>query len=1255
MGRIRRRIRKAVDKGIDRAKNAADKVADKAKDVAKKVDNKVIDRVEDRFEKAIDRVKDRVDDVKDLKKLRPKQLARHLRLNKIKKAFGHLADAAGKLADKLEDVASKVADIAAIGLCLVPGAMLICAIAGVPRKKGLRGFRQRLQRVRKTLKKIGKTIKDKVLPIVAKVMEHTALVLSFVPGAGQLAAMAASAVAMACYAAMGDWKNAAMMALGLIPGGAMAAKGIRGARAAANVAKSAKAASKGAKAASKGAKAASKAKKASKAAKAGSRAADRAIDGMDAAMMTAGDVGAKALSKAADKGLRVLTRHADNFAATGKRGSKAVKGVSNTLKKHHDIIVEGVETSSAATAGLVGGDRINASVFDKSLQTAGVEGDTANWMSAGAGGASVFRGGPGTPPDHNGSTNRNQKPMDTGTYDETDQVGVQHRGRGIPTEETSSPGAPGAPRPNKVQVTGLGLDLRDVETWPDMTVRDLKILLGIELDDQYPNREIQPVDLRLRINGETLDDDLTLRSYLIGDGAEIEVDLCGPDHSKKKDETDVEEATSTESVARKRASSKEIQVFVRGLDGRSKPTLIETDVPIGEVKARLAKEAGVDVDEVHLASGGKPLEDQATLADYNITAKQTIELNFRLRGGGKTNDAPDTGSMKKPAASEDDPNAVSPEIEARRKLTLGEFMAGETKDGRKLDPELAGVRRAFAETGVLWAWSVKTSGDRRSGPAPQPDPYQSSLTPLPELRDVPLEQIIIGHAVDTRYVEFKKPEALKKFKDDFASYDDPDNQEKKRRAINPHGRGEAKKDKEANAAARKFKELLGIEGHGGGDGFHKLVVADTTVDGRPNFTRATQRAIWTRPGQHRRHVVAWHTMRGFTRKVVQDPVMKAAMVESVKEHVETVRKRMQKRQQEFGLDDTHTRDQTLNTLRDGHAQLRKTGAPPNSAQATEWAHRMEEIALADALYHLKVRDQGPADPNAKNMTKPNNEKEMYTDYIDKFSTGPDAATKWTDDDVMTMGLYLMNSNPGNLWAGDGWANSTLNSTHTNMKEPLAKATSLADLKGVAILWKRLATGQDGKQTSSIYRNSATLGARVLKRQLRYAKLAVEANGDEKALAKILTRESKSAMEKGTPDPDLEKNVRKYFGKDEATIVSIIKTDMDKVILSNLDIDVLTNSRSDDGMSEAEPSTWSQPYQDDVKRMNEWNANLFGLRKDSIQYLKDVDDGAALDPHKVKATVGDFLSYDVSTPGKRPAVAPPPTEPSPPKKQKAVHA
>ena len=77
-----------------------------------------------------------------------------------------------------------------------------------------------------------------------------------------------------------------------------------------------------------------------------------------------------------------------------------------------------------------------------------------------------------------------------------------------------------------------------------------------------------------------------------------------------------------------------MQIFVQTLTGKIISLETEPSGTIFEVKSKVQEKEGIPTDQQRLIFDGTQLEDNRTIADYNIQEKSKLVLLLRLRGGG---------------------------------------------------------------------------------------------------------------------------------------------------------------------------------------------------------------------------------------------------------------------------------------------------------------------------------------------------------------------------------------------------------------------------------------------------------------------------------------------------------------------------------------------------------------------------------------------------------------------------------------------
>ena len=122
------------------------------------------------------------------------------------------------------------------------------------------------------------------------------------------------------------------------------------------------------------------------------------------------------------------------------------------------------------------------------------------------------------------------------------------------------------------------------------------------------------------------------------------------------------EKTDDEADDRRVIRPQQMQIFIKGMTGRTITLTVASDASIKAIKEMIWRTERTPISQQRLRYGGKQLEDGKDLDDYRITKESTLHLIARLRGGG-----PEPESSEKSLS--DDKDAVKQDAVNNLRIT----------------------------------------------------------------------------------------------------------------------------------------------------------------------------------------------------------------------------------------------------------------------------------------------------------------------------------------------------------------------------------------------------------------------------------------------------------------------------------------------------------------------------------------------------------------------------------------------------------
>ena len=221
-------------------------------------------------------------------------------------------------------------------------------------------------------------------------------------------------------------------------------------------------------------------------------------------------------------------------------------------------------------------------------------------------------------------------------------------------------------------------------------------------------------------------------------------------------------------------------------------------------------------------------------------------------------------------------------------------------------------------------------------------------------------------------------------------------------------------------AAEAVRWHAGIESGSGGSGFGALDVSEPPFSGRPAFPKFTQSKIPLKAGQHRRHILAWHTIRSFVELTY------ASHPDVV---LGTINKKLQ-----------NPDAAAAEAFVEGHQHVVSGRAKAAGEQKVKGEKRKKGAEAPDLLAGLKLLQS---------------DEELLE----------------SAEELLKIGLFVMNGNIRNLWAGKGKINSALNTAQMHINAALGKVSTFAGLSALAEAWHEVKAKDVYSVTTTVTRET----------------------------------------------------------------------------------------------------------------------------------------------------------------------------------------
>ncbi|MCU0683870.1 MAG: polymorphic toxin-type HINT domain-containing protein [Polyangiaceae bacterium] len=342
-----------------------------------------------------------------------------------------------------------------------------------------------------------------------------------------------------------------------------------------------------------------------------------------------------------------------------------------------------------------------------------------------------------------------------------------------------------------------------------------------------------------------------------------------------------------------------------------------------------------------------------------------------------------------------------------------------------------------------------------------------------------------------------------------------------------------------------LKDSLGLLNPSEATGSGTLRVnEDGSLAGRPAFTQQTATAVPVTAGQHRRHIVAWHTIKDYLNQVREDPAVEKSLHYSIQRT---------KAHELYALE---------KKVKEKEKELASVSNKRKSPQDETPAEQKKRLGIE--LAQLRAE----RDAAAKNHTK--EDRLVVNDLLEaeaavaklseaRASAKPPLLPLSAKDELFMKAAIMMNSNRHNLWAGKGQENSTINAVAGSLEKKFNDIKEAASPKDALVSYLQGASQADPKK-SPILNASNRLAAE------RAIGSALDLHGPKPSMSLREQQQKIDDWMAGKPVPEIDQALNKLTANDAKGVVEVLHRE---IILTH-EIDVLAHYRP--GMTAAEIET-----------------------------------------------------------------------------------